>query len=122
MRFPFFCPISPSHVVITSFPHIKTRAGIRWSLQHRIPLVCVVQTARRCAASSSASSLFSLISASVRTKRVHSSFRGTASCYVRGGKHNTGMTFTSNTCMFIDNVFFKKRLHAFMLCNFSFQC
>lgn len=41
----------------------------------------VDQAARRWAASSSASSLFSLISASVRTKRVHSSFRGTAVCW-----------------------------------------
>ena len=42
---------------------------------------------RRCAASSSPSSRFSLISASVRTKRVHSSALGTQICWrgIQGG-------------------------------------
>lgn len=54
-----------------------------WSLKRRLQQRWA-HAARRCAASSSASSRFSLISASVRTKRVHSSFRGTATCWGGG--------------------------------------
>lgn len=66
----------PKTEMITAFGDLRNSAGFHDD-----------QAERRWAASSSASSRFSLISTSVRTNRVHSSFRGTAICY--GEKRKT---------------------------------
>lgn len=96
------------HVVIATFPSNKNW-GLVLTSAPLVPLTSRLrradQAVRRWAASSSASSLFSLISASVRTKRVHSSFRGTAICWW-GDTTQTWLTFQTQVCatsIFIDN-------------------